>query len=97
MLDINAAVERLVTDTVTVEHSGDVAVAEDNRFQKLIMIGLNTTMEDVAEEDTVQRMALVLEEEHIDFYIVLHRPYVGYLNNNHGTTLQEVYLHIPMG
>ena len=45
-------------------------------------------MEDVVEEDSVQRMALALEEESIDFYAMSHWPYVRYLNNDHAMILQ---------
>ena len=47
-------------------HVGYVTVYENNRSQKLILIGLNTSLEDVVADDAVHRMALVLEEEHID-------------------------------
>ena len=70
------------------EHVEDVAVVEDDRFQKLILIVLTMSVEDVAAEDEVHRMALALEEEHIDSYVVLQCPYVVYLNYDHNTALQ---------
>ena len=68
-------------------HVGGMALVEDDRFQNLILIGLTLVMEDVVVEDLVHRMALDLEEECIDSYFVLHWPFVGYLNNEHDTTL----------
>ena len=48
-----------MVDVVTTAHLECVDVAEDGRFQKLKLIVLNTSMEDVV---AVHRMALVLEE-----------------------------------
>ena len=50
-----------MADAVRTAHAGGVAVAEDNRFQKLILIGLTLAMEDVATEDAVHTMALALD------------------------------------
>ena len=80
--------ERVATDAVTVAHAGYVDVTEDDRFQKLILIGPTSSIEDVATESAVHRMALALEEYCIVSYVMLHQPIFGYLNNNHGTTLQ---------
>ena len=44
----------------------------------MILIGLTPAVEYVATVDAVNRMALNLEEERIDFYIVLYHPYLGY-------------------
>ena len=77
-----------MADAVTTAHVGDVAVVEDGRFQKLILIVLTMSVEDVAAEDKVHRMALALEEEHIDSYFVLQCPYFVYLNYDHNTALQ---------
>ena len=52
--------EGLASDAVTAVHAGDVAVTEDNIFQKLILISPTTVVEDVAAEDAVHRMALAL-------------------------------------
>ena len=56
MLAFNAAVERLVADTVKIEHTGDMVVVEDGIFQKLELIILTTVV-----EDAVHRMSLALE------------------------------------
>ena len=61
MLAFNASVERLVAETVKIEHAGDVVVVEDGIFQKLELIILTTVV-----EDAVHRMALALEEELIN-------------------------------
>ena len=50
ILSVNEAVQNLVADTVMAVHVGDVVVAEDNIYYKLILIGLNFSMEDVAAE-----------------------------------------------
>ena len=60
MLAVNRSMERMVVDAVRTEHAGGVAVAEDNIFQNLILIGLTLAMEYVATDDTVHRMAPVL-------------------------------------
>ena len=65
MLSINAAMKMPVADTVTTVHAEGVAVAEDDRSQKLILIGLTPVVNDVVAEDAVLRMALALEEERI--------------------------------
>ena len=44
MLYVNVDVQRLVADEVTIFNAGDVAMAEDNRYQKLILIGLTQVM-----------------------------------------------------
>ena len=60
MLSVNEAMEGLASDAVTAVHAGDLAVTEDNRFQKLILISPTPVVEDVAAEDAVHRMALAL-------------------------------------
>ena len=47
MLDAKAAVQRLVVDTVTMVHAGDVNMTEDDRTKKLRLIGKTPVMEDV--------------------------------------------------
>ena len=88
MLAINTAMEILVTDVVITVHARDVAMAEYNRFQKLIMICLTLSVEDVVVEYAVHRMALALEGERINSSGMSHWPYVGCLNNDHKMTLQ---------
>ena len=66
MLTISVAVQRLAADAVTEVHVGSMAVAEDCRSQKLILIVLTQDVEDVVAEDTVHIMALNLEEESIE-------------------------------
>ena len=51
MLFVNTSVQRLVADVVRTVHAGDSSVAEDNIFQKLILIGLTPAVEDVVAED----------------------------------------------
>ena len=51
MLSVNTSVQRLVADVVRTVHAGDSSVAEDNIFQKLILIGLTPAVEDVVAED----------------------------------------------
>ena len=87
MLAVNTSAEGLAEDAATMVHVGDVAIAKDIRFQKLILIGLTPALEDVAAEDAVQRMTLALEEERIDSYVLSHWPYVVYLKDDHNTTL----------
>ena len=87
MLAINGAVEGLVVGMVITAHAWDVEVVEDDRFQKLVLIGLTLSVDYLYVEGTVQRMALYLEEDRIESYAVLHHTYVGYLNDNHVTTL----------
>ena len=65
MLSINVAMKMPVADTVKTVHAEGVAVAEDDRSQKLILIGLTPVVNDVVAEDAVLRMALALEEERI--------------------------------
>ena len=65
MLAINAYIQRMLEDTVTTAHEGDVATAEDDRSQKLILIGMTPFMDDVIAEDAVHRMEPDFEEEHI--------------------------------
>ena len=60
---VNTAVEMPVADTLTTVHAGGVAVAEDDRYQKLILIGLTPVVNDVVSEGVVSIMALSLEEE----------------------------------
>ena len=55
----------MVGGVVTTAHAGDVAVEEEVIFQKLILIGLTSSVEYVEAWDAVHRMALALEEEHI--------------------------------
>ena len=45
---------------------GDVAVAEDDKSQKLILISLTPPVEYVVSEEVVHRMAPDLKEERID-------------------------------
>ena len=66
MLVVNTAVEIMVVDTVTTAHVGCVAMEEDGRFQKLILIGLTPAVEDVVVKDAVHIMALNLERGVID-------------------------------
>ena len=68
-------------------YEGDMAMAEDNIFQKLILIGLTTAVEDVAVVDAVHIMALALEERGIDSYVMSYFPCVVYLNENHNKKL----------
>ena len=70
MLAVNAAVERLAEDVVTEVHVGNMAMAEDDIFQKLVLIGLTMSMDDVAAKYKLHRMSLALEEGIIDSYIV---------------------------
>ena len=88
MLDAHAAMKMLVTDVVIMLHAGGVSVVEDKRYHKLILIGLTPDAKDMAAEDAVHIMALHLEEERIDSYVVSHRTYVGYLNGNHDKTFK---------
>ena len=66
-LAVNSAVERMVVDTVITAHAGDLDVAEDRIFQKLILIGLTPVVEYLFSEDAVHRMALALNENRIEF------------------------------
>ena len=66
MLDVNAAMQIMVADVVTAVHAGDLAMTEDDRSQKLILMGLTAALEDGAAEDAVYRMTLALKEEFID-------------------------------
>ena len=63
-------------------------MAEDNRYQKLIPIVMTLYVNDVVPEDAVHRMALALEEGHIDSKDVSHRSYVRYLNDDRNTTFK---------
>ena len=60
LLVINIAVQRLVADAVTTVHAGWVGVAEDNRSQKLKLIGQTPALEDVVLEYVLHIMALTL-------------------------------------
>ena len=66
MLVVNEAVQSLLADMVTTVCEGGVSMAEDNIFQKLILIGPTPAVEDVVAEDGEHIMELALEEEHID-------------------------------
>ena len=66
MVDINAVVQRIMADAVMTAHEGDVVVSEDDRSDKLILIGLTLSVEYVVAEDVVHRMSIALEEERID-------------------------------
>ena len=66
MVDINAVVQRILADAVMTAHEGDVVVSEDDRSDKLILIGLTLSVEYVVAEDVVHRMSIALEEERID-------------------------------
>ena len=66
MSAVNTAVEGLVADALTKAHAWDVAMAEDVKFQKLILIGLTPAVEDVDTDYAVHRTELNLEEERID-------------------------------
>ena len=48
MLSVNSAVEGLMVDAVTTAHAMYVAVVEDNRFQRLILVSLTPSVEYVA-------------------------------------------------
>ena len=72
LLAINVDVGGMVADTVMAAHVGDMAEAEDNIFQKLILIGLTPYMKNVAADNAVHKMALDMVEERIDCYIMLH-------------------------
>ena len=47
MLDINSAMEGMMEYAVTIVHAGDKGVAEDELFQKLILISLALAIEDL--------------------------------------------------
>ena len=66
MLAVNTSTEGLAEDAATMVHVGDVAIAKDIRFQKLILIGLTLAVEDVDTDYAVHRTELNLEEELID-------------------------------
>ena len=66
MLSINVAMKMPVADTVKTVHAEGVAVAEDDRSQKLILIGMTLAVEDVVAEVAVHRMSFALEEERIE-------------------------------
>ena len=48
MLAVNVSMERLAADALMTGRVGDVAVAEEGRFQKLILIRLAPAVEDVS-------------------------------------------------
>ena len=50
-----------MADTVTTAHTEGISMAQDGRFRKMKLIGLNTAKEDVVAEDAVHIMALPLE------------------------------------
>ena len=56
----------MVEDVVTTVCAGSIAVAEDDRYQKLKLFGKTPAMEDVVAEDVVHIIALNLEEDIID-------------------------------
>ena len=66
MLAVNAAVKRLVVDAEMTVHLWDVAVEEDDIYQKLKLIGQTSSVEDVVAKDVEKKMVLALGEEHID-------------------------------
>ena len=66
MLAVNTSMERTEADAVTAVHEGDVDVAEDGTYHKLKLISLTPDVEDVTTKETVNRLALALEEERID-------------------------------
>ena len=66
MLAVNTSVLRLVLDPETAVHAGDMAMAEQDRSQKLKLIGHTLDVDDVVAEDGEHKMVLTLEEEHID-------------------------------
>ena len=66
MLAINADVEGIVANAVITAQVGGVVVVYDDRFNKLLLIGMTSAVEYVAAEDVVHRMALTSEEERID-------------------------------
>ena len=47
---VNTSIRRLVVNAETTVHAGDVAVEEDNRYQKLKLIGQTLALEYVAAE-----------------------------------------------
>ena len=53
-------------DAAITVHLSDMAMVEDGRSQKLKVIGQTPAVEDVVAEDMEHKMALALEEEHID-------------------------------
>ena len=61
ILFYNTDLQRLVVDVAVKVHAGDVAVEEDDRFHKLILIGLTPAKEDVVAEEMEHRMSLALE------------------------------------
>ena len=50
VLAVNSDVEGLVVYMVTTAHAGDMNVAENARFQKLILIGRTPLVDDLAAE-----------------------------------------------
>ena len=48
MLAVNVSMERLAADALMTGHVGDLDVAEEGRFQKLILIRLAPAVEDVS-------------------------------------------------
>ena len=50
----------------TMVHTGDMAMAEGDRFQKLKLIGQTPDVEDVVAEDVEHKMVLALEGGRID-------------------------------
>ena len=66
MLDISTDMQRLVVDVVTTVHAGGMDVAEDDIFQKPILIIPTLAAKDVVTEYAEHIMALASEEEHID-------------------------------
>ena len=82
MLDSNVSLERLVADEIMTAYARNLSMSEDDRFQKLVLISLTPDVKDVATEDVVHIMTLALEEDRINYYVMSHRTYVGYLNNN---------------
>ena len=88
MLAVNADAEKLVAESVATAHEGDVDMEEDDIFQKLILIGMTLSVEDVVAEDAMKGMALDLKKECIDSYVFFHWKYVVYLNYDPNTTSQ---------
>ena len=88
-LGVNAAEGGLLQVAEAKAHAAGVVVAGDATFQRLPPIGQSPTMEKEQDaEAAVLKMALASEEEHTrDSYVVPHRRYAGYSNDDRDTTL----------
>ena len=63
MLAVNSAMLILVADAEILVHAGDMDVVDENKSQKLKLIGQPPGMEDVVEEDAGVKIELASEEE----------------------------------